>query len=59
MVGAECMIEFEADRILLDIPSEGMVKEEWSIKPLTAPEVSDVAPVTIACLIAEHIHTGS
>jgi len=53
------MIEFETDRISLDIPSKGMVKEEWFIKPLIAPEVSEVAPVTIAYLIAVHIRTGS
>ena len=50
------MIEFEADHISLDIPSEGMVKEEWSITPLTAPEVSEVAqPVTIAYLITVQV----
>jgi len=32
----ECMIEFEGGRISLDIPSKGIVKEEWSITPLSA-----------------------
>ena len=37
------MIEFEGDRISLDIRSKDMGKKEWSITPLSAPVVSEVA----------------
>lgn len=59
VIGTECMVEFEGDHISLDIPNDGVVKEGWSIIPLAAPVVSKLAPVTVAYLIAEHIHTGS
>lgn len=37
------MIEFEGDHISLDIRSKDMGKKEWSITPLSAPVVSEVA----------------
>ena len=34
------IIEFEDDRIILDIPEEGVSVEQWKIVPLTYPGVS-------------------
>ena len=38
-VGADIVLEFESDRVSLDIPLLGMRKEGWSILPLAAPVV--------------------
>lgn len=54
-VGAECMIEFERDRIELKIPKDGVVKEGWSITPLAAPVVSKLTPVAVAYLLKTYV----
>ena len=39
--GPDQEVQFEADRITLDVPKEGITVEEgWAIKPLTHPTVS-------------------
>ena len=38
-VGADIVLEFESDRVSLDIPLLGMRKEGWFILPLAAPVV--------------------
>ena len=43
---ATLRIKFESSEITLDIPTDGVVKEGWSITPLSSPTVSDVVYVT-------------
>ena len=42
-LGQEQVIEFDSDYISIDVPLEGVIKEEgWKIRPLGRPVVSVV-----------------
>ena len=48
--GAKRVIQFESDRITLNIPQRGIQRNGWEITPINAPEVSWFTCMEIACM---------
>ena len=44
---SELVVEFESDRIAIDIPLEGIVVGGWKITPLAAPVVANAKTISI------------